>query len=39
MRIAGNVTSVADPNPVLFYPLDPGYGSGINFFRIPDLID
>jgi hypothetical protein len=24
-------------DPVLFYPLDPGSGSGMNFFRIPDL--
>jgi hypothetical protein len=33
--------SVADPgseirDPVLFYPLDPGFGSGMNFLRIPD---
>ncbi len=27
-------TSVADPDPVLFWPLDPG--SGIGFFRISD---
>jgi superfamily II DNA/RNA helicase len=26
-------------NPVLFYPLDPSSGSGLNFFRIPDLFD
>jgi hypothetical protein len=31
-----NQASVADPDPVLFYPLDPGSGSGMNFFRIPD---
>jgi hypothetical protein len=24
-------------DPVLFYPLDPGSGSGMDFFRIPDL--
>jgi hypothetical protein len=24
-------------DPVLFYPLDPGSGSGMNFLRIPDL--
>jgi hypothetical protein len=30
-------TSVADPDPVLFYPLDPGSGSGMYFFRIPGL--
>jgi hypothetical protein len=24
-------------DPVLFYPLDPGSGSGMNFFQIPDL--
>jgi hypothetical protein len=24
-------------DPVLFYPLDPGSRSGMNFFRIPDL--
>jgi hypothetical protein len=24
-------------DPVLYYPLDPGSGSGMNFFRIPDL--
>jgi hypothetical protein len=23
-------------DPVLFYPLDPGSGSGLNFFPIPD---
>jgi hypothetical protein len=23
-------------DPVLFYPLDPGSGSGMNFFRVPD---
>jgi hypothetical protein len=23
-------------DPVLFYPLDPGSGSGMNFFRISD---
>jgi hypothetical protein len=34
---ASRDTSVADPDPVLFYPLDPGSGSGMNFFRIPDL--
>jgi hypothetical protein len=31
--------SVADPDtrdPVLFYPLDPGSGSRMNFFLIPD---
>jgi hypothetical protein len=25
-------------DPVLFYPLDPGSGSGMNFFRIPDPV-
>jgi hypothetical protein len=31
--------SVADPDrdPVFFYPLDPEFGFGTNFFRIPDL--
>jgi hypothetical protein len=30
--------SVADPDPRsgAFYPLDPGSGSGMNYFRIPD---
>jgi hypothetical protein len=42
-RISGWI-NVADPDPgseiqdpVLFYPLDPRSGSGMNFFRIPDL--
>jgi hypothetical protein len=41
---SGLGASVADPDPgfeirdpVLFYPLDPGSGSGMNFFWIPDL--
>jgi hypothetical protein len=40
---ASDCRSVADPDPgseirdpVLFYPLDPGSGSGMNFLRIPD---
>jgi hypothetical protein len=32
-------SSVSDPDPVLFYPLDPGSASGMIFFRIPDLFD
>jgi hypothetical protein len=24
-------------DPVVFYPLDPGSGSGMNFSRIPDI--
>jgi hypothetical protein len=31
------ISSVADPDPVLLYLLDQGSGSGMNFFRIPDL--
>jgi hypothetical protein len=33
-----NITlmQVADPDPVLFYPQDPGSVSGTNFFRISD---
>jgi hypothetical protein len=30
------LSSVTDTDPVLFSPLDPGSGSGMNFFRISD---
>jgi hypothetical protein len=30
-------SSVADPDLGLFYPLDPEFGSGMNFFRIPGV--
>jgi hypothetical protein len=29
--------SVADPDQALFYPFDSGSGTGMNFFRIPEL--
>jgi hypothetical protein len=32
----GPVLRIRIRDPVLFYPLDPGSGSGMDFFRIPD---
>jgi hypothetical protein len=34
--VADSDTRSEIQDPVLFYHLDPGSGSGINFFRIPD---
>jgi hypothetical protein len=34
--IQNSLPSVADPDPVLFYPLDPGSGMSFSRSRIPD---